>query len=51
MGKETGFNYLLTTKEMENFYNYLKNRVGWLCLSPETFQTPCVHNCLIHDIW
>ena len=51
MEQETGFNYLLKTKEMQNLYNYLKNTAGWNCMSPEAFQEHCKCNCLIHDIW
>ena len=40
---------MLTTKQMNNLYNYLDNTVGWLRLSPDPFNKN--YNCLIHEIW
>ena len=46
MEAETGFYYMLTSQEMENIFNYLRNTVGWFYLSTGNYEL-----CCICEIW
>ena len=50
MDKETNFNFMLTNSEMENIFNYLKNKVNWLCLNNCFTKYDKNIFCLIHHI-